>query len=404
MLTLTALITQLKVVRNGQLEDINPQTASGAIPDLSTAIQAVINSLGGPANLGTAYYKTAAVLLTENPVLEEGQIGIESDTFKTKFGDGETEWSLLPYASLGNNEAELYILMDTASNLNNANPVVPNNTFIIETDTERIRSGNGILPYTSLGYIRYSKQVAGQSDTTVRCIGDYSTLLTLYNITPGIGQTVVELDTRKYKVGNGQTPYNTLSYKPDLVGEATDGASNIPIMDSLENLTTEDPVLADGQLCIVIETTIISKMGDGRTTFMNLDEASLQMEDDQGNTFVFDGYTDENGVTVMPESNDETSIDNPVLEDGVIYVERGHSYSLRIGDGVTPFTELSESDSYDRIPAKLFIFDTATNFVSVNPVVKDNRVAIETDTNKVKLGNGITTWEYTRYQETLSLS
>ena len=34
----------------------------------------------------------------ENPVLKLGYVGIESDTNRFKFGDGETPWNDLPYA------------------------------------------------------------------------------------------------------------------------------------------------------------------------------------------------------------------------------------------------------------------------------------------------------------------
>ena len=41
---------------------------------------------------------TASRWTTNNPVLAKGEIGIESDTNKFKFGDGTTAWTLLPYA------------------------------------------------------------------------------------------------------------------------------------------------------------------------------------------------------------------------------------------------------------------------------------------------------------------
>lgn len=34
-----------------------------------------------------------------NPVLADGEMGIETDTRKFKFGDGNTKWNSLPYAS-----------------------------------------------------------------------------------------------------------------------------------------------------------------------------------------------------------------------------------------------------------------------------------------------------------------
>ena len=42
---------------------------------------------------------TAANWTSENPVLKDGQPGLETDTLKTKFGDGVTAWNSLPYAT-----------------------------------------------------------------------------------------------------------------------------------------------------------------------------------------------------------------------------------------------------------------------------------------------------------------
>lgn len=42
-------------------------------------------------------YDTAANLASDNPTLGAGEWGIESDTLKTKIGDGVTAWNSLPY-------------------------------------------------------------------------------------------------------------------------------------------------------------------------------------------------------------------------------------------------------------------------------------------------------------------
>jgi len=44
---------------------------------------------------------TAAQWTSANPVLASGEVGIETDTSKQKFGDGTTAWNSLPYASGG---------------------------------------------------------------------------------------------------------------------------------------------------------------------------------------------------------------------------------------------------------------------------------------------------------------
>jgi hypothetical protein len=41
---------------------------------------------------------TAGAMAGNNPVLADGEIGVETDTGKTKIGDGTTAWNNLPYA------------------------------------------------------------------------------------------------------------------------------------------------------------------------------------------------------------------------------------------------------------------------------------------------------------------
>ena len=44
---------------------------------------------------------TAAQWTSANPTLAAGEIGLESDTRKIKFGDGSTAWSSLNYLNVG---------------------------------------------------------------------------------------------------------------------------------------------------------------------------------------------------------------------------------------------------------------------------------------------------------------
>lgn len=44
---------------------------------------------------------TAANWTSENPILAQGEMGYETDTGKLKFGDGSTAWSSLSYYSAG---------------------------------------------------------------------------------------------------------------------------------------------------------------------------------------------------------------------------------------------------------------------------------------------------------------
>lgn len=54
---------------------------------------------------GFAY--TATKFSTENPILQSGELGYETDTHLLKVGDGTTKWNSLPYAGDGNSVASV---------------------------------------------------------------------------------------------------------------------------------------------------------------------------------------------------------------------------------------------------------------------------------------------------------
>lgn len=52
---------------------------------------------------------TAAEWTSADPVLADGEPGLETDTNKLKFGDGTTIWSLLPYFSYPTNAYDIHV-------------------------------------------------------------------------------------------------------------------------------------------------------------------------------------------------------------------------------------------------------------------------------------------------------
>ena len=47
---------------------------------------------------------TAANWTSTNPVLAAGELGVETDTLKSKIGDGTTAWTSLAYIKSGNSD------------------------------------------------------------------------------------------------------------------------------------------------------------------------------------------------------------------------------------------------------------------------------------------------------------
>jgi hypothetical protein len=68
---------------------------------------------------------TAADIAAHNPMLAEGEFGVETDTFKVKVGDGTKTWTALPYIGGAG------IRVDTLSNLATQNPELSPKEFAV---------------------------------------------------------------------------------------------------------------------------------------------------------------------------------------------------------------------------------------------------------------------------------
>jgi len=82
------------IVTDNSVEGINRALIdlSGRIPGASTSTPSTVIAVTG----------TAAVLTANNPTLQAGEIGLETDTNYFKIGDGSTAWSSLSYQSVKN--------------------------------------------------------------------------------------------------------------------------------------------------------------------------------------------------------------------------------------------------------------------------------------------------------------
>lgn len=67
-------------------------------------------------------YDSASALQEENPVLDSGRVGIEYDTRLFKIGDGTTAWRELPYAIINNTQS---VFMDVSKDADNAMRISP---------------------------------------------------------------------------------------------------------------------------------------------------------------------------------------------------------------------------------------------------------------------------------------
>lgn len=89
-------------------------------------------------------YATSAQWSNANPVLMSGEMGVESDTQKYKFGDGVTRWSNLSYAS--------GVPIDTTLSASSTNPV-QNKVINKEFESLTLTSGMLSTPSSNEAYV-----------------------------------------------------------------------------------------------------------------------------------------------------------------------------------------------------------------------------------------------------------
>jgi hypothetical protein len=93
---------------------------------------------------------TAANWTSTNPTLAAGELGLETNTNRFKFGNGTTAWTSLQYYTA--------VATNTAANWTSTNPVLFIGQIGLETNTNKFKFGNGVSNWTALPY-------AGGSET-----------------------------------------------------------------------------------------------------------------------------------------------------------------------------------------------------------------------------------------------
>lgn len=97
--------------------------------------------------------KTASEWTAEDPILPELTIGLETDTGLTKTGDGVTSWIGLSYSTAESViDARMFQRRDTAATWSTDNPVLTGGEIGFETDTGLFKIGDGVTAWDDLPY------------------------------------------------------------------------------------------------------------------------------------------------------------------------------------------------------------------------------------------------------------
>ena len=116
-------------------------------------------------------HDTAANWASVNPVLAQGEMGIEDDTRKFKFGDGTTAWADLPYASSeGGGSGTSYVFTGglTESNgvvsVNGANLKTDFSNFVSVVGNPTINADYSVTGFSDTDYVACKSLIDGTED------------------------------------------------------------------------------------------------------------------------------------------------------------------------------------------------------------------------------------------------
>ena len=102
----------------------------------------------------------------------------------------------------------IQIRRDTAANWTSANPVLAQGELGVETDTDKIKIGDGSTAWTSLGYLIDTGGYASYSDTTANFTGTLQNGGSNVVVDTDIGSTVQAYDANTTTSTNTQTLTN----------------------------------------------------------------------------------------------------------------------------------------------------------------------------------------------------
>ena len=275
--------------------------------------------------------KTSVAFQTEDPVLALGQLAIETNTGYTKIGDGEHKYSELKYfvfKGKGTGQDFKYPIITNSIILNALNPILEENQIAIETDTGKVKLGDGFTRYNDLRYA--DMQGTSVKLPVLKTKGEFESEEIVYTA----DRVLYETDTGRFKIADGIGNYVDLPYEDGSSSESEIADPSSTIVDTEENLLEDDPILAYGQVAVTTDGTKVV-IGDGISKYSELTPLES-----------FDGL-----VVAQPE---EWYLANDiVLGVGQIAIETDTGL-YKIGNGISKYSELDYVDTEPSIDARTY--------------------------------------------------
>ena len=180
---------------------------------------------------------TASQWTSGNPTLGSGEIGFETDTFKIKIGNGSTAWTSLQYAA-GGNQFDTNIIFEGATadsfetTLQVTDPTA-DRTITLPDSTGTVALTSDLTPYAPLAGATFTGAVSG---TSLTLSGD----LTVNGTTTTINSTAINVNNQVVFEGSTADSFETTL---TVVDPTADRTITFPNSTGTVALTTDIPSL-----------------------------------------------------------------------------------------------------------------------------------------------------------------
>ena len=343
-------------------------------------------------------------LYSKNSILYVGEQAVYIATSRiSKIGDGKTKFLDLPKYEPDK------VVYDYSTNLLRLNKVHEKTQVIYELETGKVKKGDGLSKYSELPYIDFAtihiEDRVGSDpivkNTEIMVLHDMSG----YTVRQGNGTTAFSKlpEMQLLAIDETRKEYEFEHFTNDS-GEEIDGTTfnGLIMIDTYDNFRKANPILPANQIIICEQPSHECKIGDGRTTFNTLRANSTALVDSTNKEFEFDDLLNENGASVISSnSGDLLLINNPKLnrDEQVLYIT--NTRISKIADGKTKFLDLPKYEPSAVVDSKIVYYDTAVNFITNDPTLSKDTLGIESDTNKIKIGDGVNAWTALDYAKNM---
>ena len=361
-------------------------------------------------NLQLQFRRGLASLWTQvNPILAAGELAIESDTDLFKIGDGVTDWNTLPYGGL---RGPTGFTGATGAGIDGATGATGASGAEGQKGETGPTGSTGLQgPTGSSGSVGETGAAGATGSTGATGVTGAKGEFTYFIFDGGLPGSSFFVGPAFDAGGVGFTGNTGPS------GQQYNGTNlQLQFRRGLASLWTQvNPILAAGELALESDTNLF-KIGDGVTDWINLPYGGLIGPTGPSGYVGSDGSTGPTGLVGPTGSNGTTGATGASITGATGSTGAKGEFTYFIFDGGLPGSSFFVGPAFDAGGVGFtgntgpsgqqyngtnlqlqFRRGLASLWTQVNPILAAGELALESDTNLFKIGDGVTDWNNLPY-------